>query len=163
MKNFKILILHVFLLGLAIVQGYSQTEVIAEPACKGYPQDEMCCQKNRGAWVISEPSNFCYLNLLTSRATKAGCLESGGYAYWRNDSTLLCIPKGTLVMSGNVIETDEAFKTIALMSGGQSYTIIAGDAVLPKQGDQVDVYYTVDPDGTMRGKSVQTAGKNSDE
>jgi len=157
MKNFRILILQLLFLGVLAFEGYSQNEVTATPACKGYPQDEMCCQKNRGSWVMNDSTHFCYLNLLTSRATKAGCLEAGGYAYWRNDSTLLCIPKGTLVMTGNVVETDEAFKTIALMSEGQTYTIIAGDAVLPKQGDKIDIYYTVDPNGTMRATTCHAA------
>ena len=103
--------------------------------------------------VSDDSSSFCYLNLLTSKVTKAECMDAGGYAYWRNDSTMLCIPKGMMVMTGNVSSVDENAKSIFLLSEGNTYSIITPWAALPKQGEYIDVYYTMNPDGSMHGKT----------
>jgi len=121
--------------------------------CKTYPRESNCCQQHQGAWVTDGAQNFCYLNLRPSTLTKSDCMEAGGYAFWRNDSTMLCIPKGTLVMTGNVSSVDESGKMITLVSEGETFTIKAPEMELPQSGVVVDMYYTVDPDGTFYGRT----------
>ena len=121
--------------------------------CTGYPADETCCLKNRGAMVTDQNGDFCYLNLLTSRATKAQCLDAGGYTYWKNDSTILCLPKGVSVLTGDVSAVDENAKTIIISADGTTYTILGSSMMLPKSGERIDIYYTTDPEGIMYGKT----------
>ena len=125
--------------------------------CAGYPKDETCCLKNRGAMVTDENGDFCYLNLLTSRVTKAQCMDASGYAYWRNDTTMLCLPKGTMVMTGDVSSVDENAKSIIITSDGTTYTVLGTHMMLPKSGERIDLYYTMEPDGIIYGKTCHPA------
>ena len=154
MKNLKILTLMFFVLGFAS-PGFTQIDIPDLKACVGYPQDEACCQKNGGSWVLSDSGSFCFLNLRSSPLTKADCMNAGGYTYWRNDSTMMCLPKGILFVSGKVSEVNDDIKSIVLMSDGDTYHISTADQMVPVQtGELIEVYYTVDIDGTMRSRSV---------
>lgn len=132
---------------------FAQIEDVGVTPCSGYPSSETCCQEVNGLWMPGDTSNFCYLDLWSSRVTKLDCMTAGGYAHWRNDTTMLCLPKGVLLMSGEVTAIDESLKTIALLSDGQSYSIHGDDMILPLQGSRIDLFYIIDPDGVMRGKT----------
>ncbi|MEO5905851.1 MAG: hypothetical protein ABIQ11_03955 [Saprospiraceae bacterium] len=154
MKHLKLLTASFLLLGFA-AHINAQSETSVRKLCPGYPQDEMCCQKNNGTWVRGDSTNFCYLNLLSSAVTKSDCMAMGGYAYWRNDSTMMCIPKGILFVSGKVMTFDEATSSLSLNSEGDTYHILTVNSMaVPKAGEDVEVYYTVDGDGKLRASSV---------
>ena len=157
MKNLKILFLSFCAIFLHLESGIGQNEASGSKPCPGYPKDESCCLDHKGLWMENDGSKFCYVNLLTSRATKLDCMNAGGYAYWKNDSTMLCIPRGTLVMTGDVSAVDETSKTIILMSDGNTFTVMAPQMGLPEAGQRIDLYYTVEPDDTIYGKTCHPA------
>ena len=157
MKNLKFHFLSFCSFLLTLGSGIAQNEISGISQCPGYPMDESCCLNNKGLWMENDSSHFCYVNLRASRITKLDCMNAGGYAYWKNDSTMLCIPRGTLVMTGAVSSVDETSKTIMLKSDGDIFTIMAPQMGLPKAGERIDLYYTVEPDGTMYGKTCHPA------
>lgn len=161
MKNLKILFISLSAFLLNLGSGIAQNEVSGSTQCPGYPMDETCCFNNKGLWMENDSSHFCYVNLRASRVTKLDCMNAGGYAYWKNDSTMLCIPRGTLVMTGDVSSVDETSKTIMLISDGNTFTIMAPQMGLPKAGERIDLYYMVEPDGTIYGKTCHPAMTNA--
>jgi hypothetical protein len=154
MKHLKLLTTTFLFLGFT-AQMLAQSETSIRKLCPGYPQDDICCQKNNGTWVRSDSINFCYLNLLSSAVTKSDCMAMGGYAYWRNDSTMMCIPKGILFVSGKVMSFDEATSSLSLNAEGDTYHILTiNPMAVPTTGEEIEVYYTVDGDGKLRASSV---------
>lgn len=139
---------------------FSQTEDMSTAPCSGYPASEACCQEVNGLWMQGDSAKFCYLDLWSSRVTKLDCMNAGGYAHWRNDTTMLCLPKGVLLMSGEVTAIDESLKTIALLSDGQSFDIHGDEMILPAEGTRIDLFYIIDPDGVMRGRTCIIVKEN---
>lgn len=154
MNYLRLLFATILIIGFSL-QTRAQSETSVRKSCPGYPQEEVCCQKNNGTWVRGDSTSFCYLNLLSSAVTKSDCMAMGGYAYWRNDSTMMCIPKGILFVSGKVMTFDEATSSLILNAEGDTYQILTINPIaIPKTGEEIEVYFTVDGDGKLRASSV---------
>ena len=148
MNKSIMILMSLFISGIFSAPLFAQTTT----NCTGYPKDEFCCTKNRGTMVSDSGQTFCYLNLLTTKVTKADCMEAGGYTYWRNDTTMFCLPKGMMVMTGTVSSVNDSTSTMIFVSGNEAYTIHAPALSIPDPAEPIDLYYIIDPEGIMHAK-----------
>jgi len=114
-------------------------ETIQDP-CKGYPQSQGCCRHWGGTWVESGSGGFCYINLRSATGVSQADCRMTGSAAQLSDSTVMCVPKGTKLMTGNVTQVNVKAKTFTVMAEGKETTLNAATLrSLPKVGGVVDV------------------------
>ncbi len=154
MKKICLLAFTTFLIGFA-------THLKAQNQCKGYPQEQSCCNFDDGTWIIKPTGGFCYMNLGPESSLNAiDCINADGDLVKMNDGSRFCVPKGVKTINGNIVFVNTKSQNILVASNGATYKFKTNDlkGILTTEM-AADIFYRFDKDSTMRATAIRNANK----